>query len=114
MPSNPVSSSVDSVTRFAAIAPQWAAVILIVGFFLTYLWQHEQNMAKISRQNEIVAVQRIEQCHAIQERSLVVMDKISAAMREHDNTIRDLGELIRNLQDESKRTAEVLDRMDRQ
>lgn len=93
-----LTKAVKETARFAQSAPQWFAVLAVVGMFLGFLWQHEKTLAKFAERAEIVAKQRIDQCHNVQSRSLDVMDAVTKVLAEQQLSMQSLAEAIRDLE----------------
>lgn len=68
-----MSAEEKSIESIATRAPHWAALVLIVGGFL-YFMDRQQATA------DLVADQRIETCHAAQERATAVLDRLDQTL----------------------------------
>ena len=76
------SDAVKAASRTFNGAQKWASVILIVGAFLTYLYMHDKFLQVQADRLEIVAIQRIESCHGVQDRSIDVMGRLMRTLEE--------------------------------
>jgi hypothetical protein len=90
-------------SNLATTAPHWVFLLLLVGSFLFYMERSEQRQMEMEGRADLVATQRIEQCHDVQERSIHVMDDLVKAMASHTSTVDEL-------RDEVRRIGELLDR----
>lgn len=70
--------------------PMWAANIILVFGFLAY-------MEMDARRGDLVAEQRIKQCHAVQEDGIEVMRSLRDSMASYSAQCASLGDAIDNL-----------------
>ena len=86
--------AVKLASDLAHTAPHWFALLMVVGAFLIYLERHDQSVSRMSASKDILAVQRIEQCHRVQERGYDSMERLNATMDLQVQTFRDLSKVI--------------------
>jgi chromosome segregation ATPase len=104
--------------------PLWACNILIIGMFLTY-------MIRQDNRDDMVAKQRIERCHMIQEDGIEVMKDLNTTLTEHrvafnnlESTLGDLQHTLnahnsavadysRQMAEMNSRTADLLERLEK-
>ena len=84
-------------------APQWAAVILIVAGFLSYLYMHEQFLQKQYERQDLVTIQRIESCHDVQDRSIDLMDKLSDSLAKQAQAFESMSRAFKDLEETVRR-----------
>jgi len=89
----------DAATKTFSGAPQWAAVILIVAGFLTYLYMHEQFLQKQYQRQDLVTVQRIDSCHDVQDRSIDTMEKLSEVLANQAAAFNSMAEAMSRLEE---------------
>lgn len=82
------------MATMATTAPHWLALLLVVSAFLVYLERHDQAYARAAESGDIVAVQRIAQCHSVQERGWKAMDRLSETLERQLQTFGDLASVI--------------------
>jgi len=87
-------------------APQWAANIVIVFAFLGYM--HSQD----TREDK-VAEQRIATCHAVQDRGVDVMDRLSVVMAEYQHDCESMRDSFDRLERVFANQAESFERLER-
>lgn len=78
-------------------APHWMVLLAIVASFLFY-------MEREGARADLVAHQRIETCHDVQERSITVMDQLNRTLGQHSETLNEL-------RDEVQRIGRALDQV---
>jgi uncharacterized protein HemX len=96
MTENLQSAVTKSATTLATTAPHWVCLILVVGGFLWYLDRKDQIDSNNQDRSDLVAIQRIDNCHSVQERSIVVMEDLTTIIARQDQTFQSLTELIRS------------------
>jgi len=84
--------------------PLWAANIILVFGFLTY-------MEMQTRRGDLVAEQRIKQCHAVQEESIEVMRSLRDSMVTYSVQCAGLGDAIESLSKDIKDLQDQMRRM---
>ena len=84
--------------------PLWAANIILVFGFLTY-------MEMQTRRGDLVAEQRIKQCHAVQEESITVMRSLRDSMINYTAQCAGLGDAIESLSKDIKDLQDQMRRM---
>ena len=86
--------AVRIASDLAHTAPHWFALLMVVGAFLLYLERHDKAYAEMSASKDTLAVQRIAQCHSVQERGYESMDRLNATLDLQVQTFRDLSKVI--------------------
>ena len=90
-------------------SPHNIVVILIVGAFLLYLYRHDTIEYEKAKLDDLVAKQRIENCHSTQERSTLVMEKLNDTLINHDKAFVELLFSIRQFKDSLNKHSEKFD-----
>ncbi|MFT5266615.1 MAG: hypothetical protein ACI88C_000036 [Acidimicrobiales bacterium] len=70
----------QTVSELAKTAPHWICLLLLSSSFLWYLDRKDAKDAEMSKREDLVAVQRIEQCHDVQKYSVEVMGRLSESL----------------------------------
>ena len=83
--------------KLATNAPHWVVLLITVGAFLFYLERQDMREMERLTRTDLVAEQRIESCHDVQERSIQVMSNLTEAIGKHDATINDLKEEVERI-----------------
>ena len=97
--------------------PQLLFGIALVAIFLGYMDRAHKHDLEKSRAEDMVAVQRIEQCHSIQEQSNVALIKLSTSLDSQKETFEDLSDAIKDLRasinDHDDRITRLLNELER-
>lgn len=86
--------------------PLWAANIILVFGFLGY-------MEMDARRGDLVAEQRIKQCHAVQEESITVMRSLRDSMANYTAQCAGLGDAIDNLSQDLRELQNQIHRIEK-
>ena len=92
-----MSKESENLSEGLKRSPNLIALIVVVGCFLYYLYRHDQMKMQEASRDDLVAKQRIEQCHSIQHESNLVMDKLNTSLNNQGNAFRELTTAIRDL-----------------
>ena len=92
-----MSKESENLSEGLKRSPNLIALIVVVGCFLYYLYRHDQMKMQEASRDDLVAKQRIEQCHNIQHESNLVMDKLNTSLNNQGNAFRELTTAIRDL-----------------
>lgn len=84
--------------------PLWSANIILVFGFLAY-------MEMDARRGDLVAEQRIKQCHAVQQESITVMRSLRDSMANYTAQCAGLGDAIESLSKDIKDLQDQMRRM---
>ena len=114
----------ENLTESLKKSPQMVTILIVVGAFLFYLYRHDELSSKAQEREDLVAVQRIQRCHSIQEDSTAVMDKLNNTLNSQGNAFHELSVTLRDIKNiitshnesmsaHNKRMAELLDRLER-
>ena len=83
-----VKETLQKITeRLADTAPHWIVMLMLTGFFLVYLERSDIRESQAVERDDLISKQRIETCHDVQERSIVVMDRIGQTLEKHNNSL---------------------------
>ena len=86
--------------------PMWAANIILVFGFLAY-------MEIDARRSDLVAEQRIKQCHSVQEESIEVMRSLRDSMVTYSVQCAGLGDAIDNLSQDLRELQTQIQRIEK-
>lgn len=88
--SSSTKSAEKTVSTLAQQAPHWVCLLIVVGGFLYYLDRIDERSATKAQKTDLVAVQRIESCHSIQDQSIKVMGELSATLKLQERSFHEL------------------------
>ena len=92
-----MSKETETLSEGLKNSPALIAILVIVAGFLFYLVRHDQMEVARSQNDDLVAKQRIEQCHNIQHESNVIMDKLNTSLNSQGLAFAELTIAIRDL-----------------
>lgn len=96
-PTIEIPDTASALRSLSDKAPHWLALLLVVGGFLAYLYKHDQMMLEQTRTGDLVAMQRINECHSVQERGHDVMEKLAGALSGQTIALESLKSAVANL-----------------
>jgi HD-GYP domain-containing protein (c-di-GMP phosphodiesterase class II) len=105
--SGPISTTVAATSEVASKAPHWAALILVVVAFLFY-------MDRSARTQELLAEQRIETCHDVQEAANDVLAQLTAVLQKAASEDALMRAQMRSLEDTMQRHTEAIEHLARE
>ena len=82
--------AIAGVRALVKNAPTMVVLFLVVAVFLYYLDRREHRDQADRERDDLVAIQRIEQCHAVQERTVDVIEKLEQVLEEQQLTLERL------------------------
>lgn len=71
-------------------SPHHIVTLAIVGGFIWYLCRKDDMNLEAKKQDDLVARQRIEHCHAVQEDATLVMKRLNETLNNHDKAFTHL------------------------
>jgi hypothetical protein len=92
-----MSKETETLTEGLKSSPSLIAILAIVAAFIWYLVRHDQIGMHRQSAEDLVAKQRIEQCHKIQHESNVIMDKLNTSLNSQGLAFAELTIAIRDL-----------------
>lgn len=85
-----MSEIIKSLLLSLRKSPDRIVIVLIVGGFLWYLCRKDDINLELKKQGDLVAQQRINHCHSVQEESTKVMDRLNTTLTNHDKAFTHL------------------------
>jgi hypothetical protein len=79
-----ITAPAQAASRFVDRAPELVTIMAITFGFLYYLHAREAAHLEEWKRNEKLTEARVQACHDIQERSIVVMRELGEALKSHD------------------------------
>lgn len=80
----------DGFRNLVKNAPTMVVLFLVVAVFLFYLDRREDRDQSAKKRDDLVAVQRINQCHAVQERAIQAIEALEVVLHEQQLTMERL------------------------
>lgn len=85
-----MSEVLKNVTNSLKKSPEKLTMLLIVGGFLLYLFRHDSLQYEEKKMVDLVAKQRIDNCHRIQSDGIKVMERLNDTLNNHDKAFVEL------------------------
>jgi predicted membrane chloride channel (bestrophin family) len=105
--SGPISNAANATSEVASKAPHWAALILVVVSFLFY-------MDRSTKTQELLAEQRIETCHDVQEAANDVLGRLTDVLQKAASEDALMRAQMRSLEDTMQRHTEAIENLVRE
>lgn len=92
-----MSKEGENLTSALKRSPYLVSILAIVAAFMFYIFRRDQLYVEMASKQDLVASQRIEHCHEVQDRATNIMDKLNTTLNSQHISYTELNKQLIDL-----------------
>ena len=92
-----MSKEGENLTSALKKSPYLVAILAIISAFMFYIFRRDQLYVDMTTKQDLVANQRIEHCHKVQDRATDIMDKLNTTLNSQHVSYTELNKQLIDL-----------------